>query len=120
MRLKSWEVEAIRDEIRSLDGAAEVYLFGSRVDDKARGGDIDLLVVSQRIGEGDRTRKKGLVADADHFAELRELRNRIAHEYVPTAVLTIFHEVLEAIPVLLDTVNRVRDYCARYEARGET
>ena len=56
MRLKSWEVEAIRDEIRSLDGAAEVYLFGSRVDDKARGGDIDLLVVSQRIGEGDRTR----------------------------------------------------------------
>jgi hypothetical protein len=35
-------------------------------------------------------------------------------------VLTIFHEVLEAIPVLLDTVNRVRHYCARYEARGET
>ena len=67
-----------------------------------------------------RAEKKGLVADADHFAELRELRNRIAHEYVPTAVLTIFHEVLEAIPVLLDTVNRVRHYCARYEARGET
>jgi len=55
LRLKPWEVEAIRQEIRSLDPEAGVYLFGSRVDDAARGGDIDLLVLSRRIGDGDRT-----------------------------------------------------------------
>jgi len=66
-----------------------------------------------------RAEKKGLVTDADAFSELRELRNRIAHEYVPTAVQTIFREVLSAVPALLDSGERVRAYCKRYAAQGE-
>lgn len=50
MRLKPDEVEAIREEVRRLDPAAAIYLFGSRADDSARGGDIDLLVVSDQLG----------------------------------------------------------------------
>ena len=122
MRRKPWEVEAIRQELRSLDPEADVDLFGSRVDDEAPGGDIDLLVVSRRIGDGDRinrAEKKGLVKDAEAFRERRELRNRIAHEYVPTAVQTIFREVLDAVPALLDSGDRVRAYCKRYAAQGE-
>ena len=43
MRLTSAEVSAIKAAARSAFGdTAVVRLFGSRVDDGARGGDIDL------------------------------------------------------------------------------
>lgn len=45
MRLTEEQVKAIHDTAEEMFGAdARVYLFGSRVDDKRRGGDIDLLV----------------------------------------------------------------------------
>lgn len=50
MRLSPQEVEVIREQVRALDPEAEVYLFGSRADPARRGGDIDLLVVSDRLG----------------------------------------------------------------------
>lgn len=49
MRLNQSEVDAIRTTVGSLDANASVYLFGSRVDDSKRGGDIDLLVMSDRL-----------------------------------------------------------------------
>ncbi len=50
MRLGADEAEVIRGAILEADPAAEIYLYGSRVDDHARGGDIDLLVVSEILG----------------------------------------------------------------------
>lgn len=45
MRLSSEQRAAIREEAhRVFGGDAEVRLFGSRVDDRARGGDIDLHI----------------------------------------------------------------------------
>ena len=45
MRLKKNQQQAIRETVREIFGVdAAVYVFGSRVDDTARGGDIDLLV----------------------------------------------------------------------------
>ncbi len=45
MRLSPTEIDTIKSETLQQFGAdARVFLFGSRVDDTQRGGDIDLLV----------------------------------------------------------------------------
>lgn len=49
MRLKESEQAAILSTVKCLDNNARVYLFGSRVDDSKKGGDIDLLVMSDRL-----------------------------------------------------------------------
>lgn len=45
MRLTTEQREVIRSAVRDIYGAdSGIWLFGSRVDDSRRGGDIDLLV----------------------------------------------------------------------------
>ncbi len=47
MRLSSLQQQQIRDTVRDCFGpGARVLLFGSRLDEERRGGDIDLLVQS--------------------------------------------------------------------------
>ena len=50
MRLDSNQLQTIREETWQLDPTADVYLYGSRADDAAKGGDIDLLVISDHLG----------------------------------------------------------------------
>lgn len=50
MRLSKKEISAIKKNILRFDINAKVYLFGSRTNDKAKGGDIDVLVISNKIG----------------------------------------------------------------------
>ena len=49
MRLTEQQISVIKQEISNKDKDAKIYLFGSRVDDNALGGDIDLLVLSKNI-----------------------------------------------------------------------
>ncbi|MBI5206523.1 MAG: nucleotidyltransferase domain-containing protein [Candidatus Firestonebacteria bacterium] len=46
MRLKDDQIKHIKNTIETLDKNAKIYLFGSRVDDYKKGGDIDLLIMS--------------------------------------------------------------------------
>jgi len=45
MRLDKQEEKAVFEAISGIPG--EVFLFGSRVDDSKKGGDIDLLIFSK-------------------------------------------------------------------------
>ncbi len=49
MRLSTEEISTLRNALQELDADAKLYLFGSRVDDKKRGGDVDLLIVSKKV-----------------------------------------------------------------------
>lgn len=70
MRLSASEIAAIREETGRLDPQAEIYLYGSRVDDAARGGDVDLLVVSETLGFRELLRLRQQILDRIGWQQL--------------------------------------------------
>ncbi len=58
MRLAEFEIRAIKEAVYLEDENADIYIFGSRVDDDAKGGDIDILVISQKLLQKDSRRIK--------------------------------------------------------------
>ena len=54
MRLSPQEILAIKSSVLALDPKATVYLYGSRLDDSLKGGDIDLLVETEKLGFSDK------------------------------------------------------------------
>lgn len=59
MRLTSDQIEAIRESAReAFCDQVRVWLFGSRTDDGARGGDIDLLVAPRELDAAQALRSK--------------------------------------------------------------
>ncbi len=53
MRLSKDEITLLKNKLTTLSSDARLFLFGSRVDDSKRGGDIDLLVVSDKLNAED-------------------------------------------------------------------
>ncbi len=48
MRLKKEEIKAIQEAFDRVYESGELILFGSRLDDKAKGGDVDLFIRSSQ------------------------------------------------------------------------
>ena len=48
MRLSAIELKAIRATLAAADPLGRIYLYGSRVDDTRRGGDIDVFLEATR------------------------------------------------------------------------
>ena len=44
MRLRENEIQAIKTTFKEVFRDGDIYLFGSRVDDEKKGGDIDLYI----------------------------------------------------------------------------
>jgi predicted nucleotidyltransferase len=67
MRLKKAERNNLKNSIYNFDKEAKLYLFGSRAKPETRGGDIDILIISEKIG---RTEKRKI--RIDFFREFGE------------------------------------------------
>jgi hypothetical protein len=46
MRLPLKNIAFLKEQVHLIAPDASVFLFGSRTDEKARGGDVDLLIVA--------------------------------------------------------------------------
>ncbi len=64
MRLSDKEKSAIKKAVRETDPLARVFLFGSRTDDSKKGGDIDLLIMSDSLGRVEKRKIKFRLCDA--------------------------------------------------------
>jgi len=49
VRLSTKEIDTIKKTINSKLSNAKIYLFGSRLNDSKKGGDIDLFIISKDI-----------------------------------------------------------------------
>ena len=67
MRLSQEQINVLKDGLKQLDALARVYLFGSRVDDSKKDGDIDLLTKSEKLSRADI--RKLLMDFYRHFGE---------------------------------------------------
>lgn len=63
MRLSVEEISTIKKQVFRFDKEAVVRLFGSRVHDNLRGGDIDLLILSSKITYRDKLLLRSLLKD---------------------------------------------------------
>ena len=61
MRLGVDQISAIKSAVKMVDADAEIKLFGSRIDDEKRGGDIDLLIDSSIMGWREVAKLRGLL-----------------------------------------------------------
>ena len=77
MRLQSKEIQTIIQIAKDIYGeTVQVYLFGSRLNDEKRGGDIDLLVRSTGEKLGDQ--KIDVIGDHEDSPVVQEaLKNGI-------------------------------------------
>ena len=64
MRLNPKEIRIITSAVLEQDPLARIYLFGSRVDDNARGGDIDILVLSGSLTFEDKLKIKAKIFES--------------------------------------------------------
>lgn len=62
MRLSKKLTSQLLTHIESIFGHVDIYLFGSRVDDNKKGGDIDIAIDSQLSTQNFKTAKSKLMA----------------------------------------------------------
>ncbi len=66
-----------------------------------------------------RAHKRGLIESIDEVREIRELRNDISHEYVPTNLKDIFGDTLKLSASLLEIIERIKKYGQRFQTKAE-
>jgi len=116
--MKSEFTEEEYDAIETLTGRyartsdlliQKVFRSIDKVEFEESGSMLDVL---------NRAHKRGLFGSLEEIRTIKDLRNRIAHEYVKGDLEAIFVQVLEFSPRLFDLAARVQAYCSRYAPTG--
>ena len=90
MRLTPKQQRVIHDAIHRADPDAQVVLFGSRTDHEAKGGDIDLLIISDRIGMRDEWKIRRDILDEIGWQKLDLVVQR--SDQIDSPISRIAHE----------------------------
>jgi len=85
MRLSTYEIESIKKVFYETFGDGKIYLFGSRLDDVKRGGDIDLYIQTEH--------KNGLLLKKIDF--LAKLKEKIGDQKIDVVVSKDKNRVIE-------------------------
>jgi len=75
---------------------------------------VELEDIGTIIDMMNRAEKRGIVESAELLHTIKDLRNNIVHEYQITEITKFFADTLHYSPVLLETIKKINDYCARY------
>jgi len=67
MRLTELEIQAIKKAFLETFKDGKIYLFGSRVDDTKRGGDIDLYLCPSKKFDDERIRRRNFLIKLDEY-----------------------------------------------------
>ena len=79
MRLSIQTIKYIKQTFKEVFGDGDIYLFGSRVDDTKRGGDIDLFIdLKEVLTSKERIEKK--------LKFLRELKDKIGEQKIDIVI----------------------------------
>lgn len=54
--------------------------------------------------------KMGIIISGDQLIEIRDLRNQIAHEYIPEAIHDLVPEVINLTPALIDNIHQCKRF----------
>jgi uncharacterized protein YutE (UPF0331/DUF86 family) len=112
--------------IKKIYSKSELEKFEALTSRFARTSDIFIQKVLRTIDEIDRelpgtprdrinrAEKKGIIDNAEILMEIRDLRNEIAHEYVPDAIHSVFKKVLKLSPKLFSYIKRVKRYSKKF------
>ncbi len=67
MRLEQYEVDGIKKAFREAFEEGQIFLFGSRIDDTQRGGDIDLYLRPSAKFDDERDRRRNFLLKLDEY-----------------------------------------------------
>jgi predicted nucleotidyltransferase len=67
MRLSEDEITSIKKAFLEAFEDGKIYLFGSRVDDTKRGGDIDLYLCPSQKFDDERIRRRNFLIKLDEY-----------------------------------------------------
>ena len=135
MRLSDKEIALIKSNSQKLFGDALVYIFGSRIDESKRGGDIDIYIDAKEKKDlfRKKLRLKSMLEDSlykpvdvivstdkekiidiidiDLWSEFRAVRNSISHDYPheESDKLEAMNYLIKNVGYLIGITEKIKD-----------